>query len=444
MPVTSTRSASAAPRPAASGARRRDGRGRRGPARAAAVPARGGAPRHDRAHVGRAARDGRRPDPRRAPRRRLLALPARPRWSVPDAGGHQRPRPLPDRPGPRAVRRGRHRSRRRGRAARWSSRTSRPTPRFLWVRGIDQRRFVASMLSVPLTWHDQTVGVLNVQTEEPRDVQRRRRRPARRGRRPARRHHREGPPADRGRGAGRGAQGDRRGAQRADRARHPRAAHAARGRPRLRRPAGRGAAAARPRVARHGAARDARRVAPRDARADRAAGPPRRLDPGVGAGRARGPGRRSRPVDLGALVDEVVTSLRPILEHHPVEVAAERPPARAGRSAAAPPDRRAPRRERGQVRAARDGHPDRLVARRGRRPARRLGRGAGHPRRVARADLRAVCPPRHPHRPRLRDRPVRRQAARRIDGRPPVVRAGPATRRPIRRRPAGRRRRLNR
>jgi signal transduction histidine kinase len=42
-------------------------------------------------------------------------------------------------------------------------------PRFLWVRGIDQRRFVASMLSVPLTWHDQTVGVLNVQTERPRD-----------------------------------------------------------------------------------------------------------------------------------------------------------------------------------------------------------------------------------------------------------------------------------
>src|SRR3954453_8160382 len=41
-------------------------------------------------------------------------------------------------------------------------------PRFLWVRGIDQRRFVSSMLSVPLTWHDQTVGVLNVQTEETR------------------------------------------------------------------------------------------------------------------------------------------------------------------------------------------------------------------------------------------------------------------------------------
>src|SRR3954471_21623985 len=40
--------------------------------------------------------------------------------------------------------------------------------RFLWVRGIDQRRFVSSMLSVPLTWHDQIVGVLNVQTETPR------------------------------------------------------------------------------------------------------------------------------------------------------------------------------------------------------------------------------------------------------------------------------------
>jgi len=40
--------------------------------------------------------------------------------------------------------------------------------RFLWVRGIDQRRFVASMLSVPLSWNDQVVGVLNVQTESRR------------------------------------------------------------------------------------------------------------------------------------------------------------------------------------------------------------------------------------------------------------------------------------
>jgi signal transduction histidine kinase len=45
----------------------------------------------------------------------------------------------------------------------------RSDPRFLWVRGIDQRRFVASMLSVPLTWRDQIVGVLNVQTEQGRD-----------------------------------------------------------------------------------------------------------------------------------------------------------------------------------------------------------------------------------------------------------------------------------
>ena len=41
--------------------------------------------------------------------------------------------------------------------------------RFLWVRGIDQKRFIASMLSVPLVWNDRIVGVLNVQTERPRD-----------------------------------------------------------------------------------------------------------------------------------------------------------------------------------------------------------------------------------------------------------------------------------
>ncbi len=40
--------------------------------------------------------------------------------------------------------------------------------RFLWVRGIDQKRFVASMLSVPLSWNDLIVGVLNVQTEQAR------------------------------------------------------------------------------------------------------------------------------------------------------------------------------------------------------------------------------------------------------------------------------------
>ena len=48
----------------------------------------------------------------------------------------------------------------------------RSDPRFLWVRGIDQKRFVASMLSVPLRWNDQVVGVLNVQTERERQFSR--------------------------------------------------------------------------------------------------------------------------------------------------------------------------------------------------------------------------------------------------------------------------------
>ena len=42
-------------------------------------------------------------------------------------------------------------------------------PHFMWVRGIDQKRYVASMLSVPLSWHAQIVGVLNVQTEVRRE-----------------------------------------------------------------------------------------------------------------------------------------------------------------------------------------------------------------------------------------------------------------------------------
>lgn len=41
--------------------------------------------------------------------------------------------------------------------------------RFLWVRGIDQRRFISSMVSVPLAWDDRTVGVLNIQTEQTRE-----------------------------------------------------------------------------------------------------------------------------------------------------------------------------------------------------------------------------------------------------------------------------------
>ena len=75
---------------------------------------------------GTSSRDGRRRHPRRPARRRLLALSARPGRSVPDARGDQRPRPLPDRPGPRPVRRGRHR-RVAASSSPWSSRTSRPT-----------------------------------------------------------------------------------------------------------------------------------------------------------------------------------------------------------------------------------------------------------------------------------------------------------------------------
>ena len=62
--------------------------------------------------------------------------------------------------------------------------------------------------------------------------------------------------------------------------------------------------------------------------------------------------------------------------------------------------------------------------------------GPGRPRGVARADLRAVRPPRDAHRAGLRDRAVRREAARRIDGRAAVGRAGRADRRPLRPLPA--------
>jgi K+-sensing histidine kinase KdpD len=40
--------------------------------------------------------------------------------------------------------------------------------RFAWIRGVDQVRFT-SMCSVPLVWDEQVVGVLNVQTVEPRE-----------------------------------------------------------------------------------------------------------------------------------------------------------------------------------------------------------------------------------------------------------------------------------
>ena len=77
----------------------------------------------------------------------------------------------------------------------------------------------------------------------------------------------------------------------------------------------------------------------------------------------------------------------------------------------------------------------RLRTGRGRRPHRRRRRGPGHPRGVARPDLRALRAARHAHRAWLGHRAVRGEAARRIDGRPPVVRARRAGRRELRRSP---------
>ncbi len=98
-------------------AARPEGRGRWPCARPAALPPPGPAARDDRADLGRAARDRRRRDPRCPPRRRVLPLPGGSRRSVPDARRNERPRPLPDRPGARPVRGGRHRPGRRLAAA---------------------------------------------------------------------------------------------------------------------------------------------------------------------------------------------------------------------------------------------------------------------------------------------------------------------------------------
>jgi signal transduction histidine kinase/putative methionine-R-sulfoxide reductase with GAF domain len=50
----------------------------------------------------------------------------------------------------------------------FATRDVRKEPRFKWVRGADQPQFI-SMLSVPLVMRDEVVGVMNVQTVEPRD-----------------------------------------------------------------------------------------------------------------------------------------------------------------------------------------------------------------------------------------------------------------------------------
>ena len=150
-------------------------------------------------------------------------------------------------------------------------------------------------------------------------------------------------------------------------------------------------------------------LAPRRARPDRAAGPAGRLDPRLGpADRPErpargGPGRRRRRSSARSSRGSA-----PLLRRHRVESCAptsgatswptRRACARSSSTSSRTPSS-TPRRTRtitvdcalveGVVRIA------------------RLRRGPGHPGRVARADLRAVRPPRHPHRARLGDRAVR-------------------------------------
>ena len=284
-------------------------------------------------------------------------------------------------------------------------------PRFLWVRGLDQRRFVTSMLSVPLSWHDQTVGVLNVQTERPRVFS----------------------PSD---VAQLSAVADllagivEKGRQQSEaeaRVESLKAIDEARSElialvtHELRTPlavvrAYADLLAEEPQLA----GRESRDVERRKTRADWHSATleqierlDRLVDSILASVRVVPEDAPSvTPVDVEALVEEVLASLRPLLGRHRVAADRRAAAARPGRSAAPPPDHRAPRRERREVRAVGDDDHDRLGARRGRRPPRHQRRGPGHPRRVARADLRAVRAARHAHRARLGHRAVRREATR--------------------------------
>ena len=150
-------------------------------------------------------------------------------------------------------------------------------PRFAWVRGFDIEA-LTGMLSVPLEWHDQVVGVLNVQTREVRQFGRDEIAFLRtiaallagiveKGRLTAEVEARLAQLTALDAATGRAALGG-----------HPRAADAAVGGPGLRRPAGR----RRDRRVAAGRHRGPRGVASGRARPARAPGPPRRLHPGVG------------------------------------------------------------------------------------------------------------------------------------------------------------------
>ena len=71
------------------------------------------------------------------------------------------------------------------------------------------------------------------------------------------------------------------------------------------------------------------------------------------------------PVDVGALLDEVIVGLRPLLRNHRMVVSGGLSTLRPGRPATPPPGRGAPRRERREVRPARHDHHGRHRARRG-------------------------------------------------------------------------------
>ncbi len=309
-------------------------------------------------------------------------------------------------------------------------------PRFLWVRGIDQRRFVASMLSVPLTWHDQVVGVLNVQTEDHREF--------------------TGPDVaqltaiadllagivEKGR-LQREAEAQVEQLKALDQARNELVALVTH---ELRTPlavvrAYTDLLADEPRLEGR-SSRDPERRATRAAWARGTTEQIERLDRLVDSileSVRVVPDRPAdlRTIDLAPLVDDLLNELGPAAR---APSAADRRLARAprdGRSRPAAPGARAPAGERGQVRAARQRDRGHLAARRRADPDGDHRRRPGDPARVARPDLRAVCAPRDGDGAWIGHRPVRRTAPGRVDGRTTVVRARAVGRCAVRPRPAG-------
>ena len=296
-------------------------------------------------------------------------------------------------------------------------------PRFAWIRGVDQARYT-SMCSVPLMWNEQVVGVVNVQTVERRIFS------------PADIRFLEtlagllaglveksAPPAG-GVGADRAAACHRRGARQPGRDRHPRAADAAGRRACLHR------AARRPHPGDRAAGR--RRLGAAGARPGGPARPHGRLDPPEHAGLpqlADGAGSRSTS---SAVAETEARDVAPMLRRHTLATTFETRPLMAiGSDEIAPAAARLPARERVEVRAGRrhDRHL-RLAAERPRVPGRH-GRRPGHPREVARDDLRAVRPAgrftaRRGHWALRRPPPGAR------DGRRPARRGARAVRQPVR------------